>query len=477
MSVKFPSEIMIGPFEILKEACKDRLDYTDPALHAVLMNTFGSVLGRNCFLQDDPPVYPNLYSVIVGGTGSGKTNVTKIGKYIMKTADQNVVRQTALATPEGLINLFVFPNRLYPGCNPDDAEGVDGDYAAWFNELDDKHRKGLGRWVETFDDKHRNLRDMVEESGPEEGFRVQLWCNEFSDVLKKSTGQNGKGMIETLNLLYDMEDVVTSPTKEKPTMAFFPCLSIIATTTPTALELDMDFSNIGAGFINRFGFYISEVDPEFVEMQYYPKQIDNNLINEVAKWVNKCRVNHRQQTPYSIDDNAKAYANEWVQPKLSILKDYPVHVAESTRRYGLHQKEYSLMYAAIMNEAEDNAVHLSDVEIGCRLADYHFEAALDLFGDMQFTEQGQLVSDIKRILSKKQYLHSGATVSVIHNRLGNKYDPIQIKEACEKLLGTIFDGWQGQKASYFKIKAVEDINEYNQLKDINQIKDVDPEEL
>ena len=407
MSVKFPSsKAMIGPFEVIREACKERPDFSDEALHAVTINNFASVLGRRIFLKDDPPVYPSLYNIIVGTTGDArKSQVTKLGKAILKAADENVIRQNALATPEGLINLFVFPNRLYPGCDIDATEGVDGDYESWFNDLDDRLRRGLGRSVDTFTDEYRNLSKMVESTFSEEGFRCQLVQNELSALLKKSRKVNGEGIIETLTEFYDMEDVVESPTKTNPTIAYYPCLNIVATTTKAWIEKNMTTSDIHGGFINRFGFYTSA--PEYVD-EYIRPPIDMNLIGEVvkslagirSKWTNDGDEDNGNpiNCRFSMTDSAIDFANQWMKTTAPYLRKFPEDISDAAKRFDLHAKKLSLIYSAIMNEPGDREVHQDAMEIACAISEYHLNTAIELFGEFEYTDVGRLERKILQAL-------------------------------------------------------------------------------
>ena len=168
-SIEFPEKLMEGLPQVLMAACRDRKDIKPEFVHAVTFNNMGAVLGRRVFIEDDPVVYPNLYTVIVGTSGfSQKSQVTKLGKIVIKMADGNVLRLTSLATAEGLINIFVFPNRLYPGCN------IPEDYEDFFNDLQKKDKLGIGRYCETFTDQHCNLMEIIKQTSPDEGLRVQL---------------------------------------------------------------------------------------------------------------------------------------------------------------------------------------------------------------------------------------------------------------------------------------------------------------
>lgn len=417
MTAKFPQSAMVGPFEQFREACASREDYSDEALHAVLMNNFSSVLGRRIFLEDDPPVFPNLYTVIVGSTGDArKSQVTKLGKAILKVSDETVIRQTALATAPGLINLFVFPNLLHPGSE------MPEEYGQTFDDLDKDKKRGIGRHFETFTDR---LKNMILNTFAEEGFRMQLVQNELSSLLKKAASANGLGIIEAITEFYDMEDEVTSPTKTDPTTAHFPCLNIIGTTTKSWIEKNIEISDIHGGFINRFCFY--ESNPDYVE-DPFPAPIDRATIVKICKQLASIRSKwvwtplspevgeaseKGLQQAFTVSEEAKGFMRTWIKPKRAMLKELGDEVSESSKRYSLHAKKLALIYAAITNNEDDNAISLDSMRIACDLVDYHMQTSISLFSEFEYTESGR--SSRKVINKLKKNMDTGFTAAMIAN--------------------------------------------------------------
>ena len=387
--IVFPDECMRGAPEFLAAACEHRKDIKKEFIHAVVFNTMGSILGRRLYLQDDPPVFPNLYTVIVGPTGSAqKSTVTKLGKIVMKQADSNVVRQTALATAEGLINLFVFPNRLYPGCN------IPEDYSEFFADLQDKEKKGIGKFCETFEEEHRSLRSMVEESDPEEGFRVQLVQNELGALLKKSNKGSGSGLRETITELYDMEDMVTSPTKVNPTVAHYPCFSLVGSTTQAWLEKNIDVDDIHGGFINRFSFYMVD-DAELEHKKMFHEPVVKDLVAQCSKLLNGMRSElYKKTTVMTVDEEAVEYCEEWHTNTVKELEEITSDIIKaSLARFALHCKKYAMLYSVMENEVGDTVIHLPSMELACKLTTYNISVARKLFSEFTVSEV-QKIEDV-----------------------------------------------------------------------------------
>ena len=390
----FPQEeLMDGIFSFMKGACKDRPDLRPEFLHAVTMNNIGAVIGRRIWLEDDPPVFPNQYTVIVGRTGfSRKTTVTKLGKVVLKIADENVIRQNALATPEGLIDLFVFPNGLWPGCE------IPSDYEEVYEEIKYEHRKGIAKSHDKFDEL---LRSRVENSDHEEGLRMQLVQNELSVLLRKSKRSSGMGLVECLTEFYDMEDSVSSPTKSKPTSAPYPCLSVIGSTTMAWLEKNIDIDDIQGGFVNRFSFYLAEDIDESAIKMFYPL-IDKGLIQEVAKIINGIRLQFPNPTGFDMEDEAKEYAEDWnskIVREVAEIKNESVR--ESLSRYALHFKKFSLIYALFDNGIGDTTIKLKSVKKGCLLASYHIAVAKKLFGSFTISEEQRAEDIVYHLIRSK----------------------------------------------------------------------------
>ena len=387
--IEFPIDLMDGLPAMMMLACKDRKDLQPEFLHAVTFNNLGSILGRKVWLIDDPPVFPNLYTVIVGETGfAQKSQVTKLGKIVLKMADQNVIRQTMLATPEGLINLFVFPNSLFPGCSIPDA------YEDMFNELTKQEKEGIAKSCDTFDDEHRSLKSMVEESGPEEGFRLQLVQNEMASLLKQMKKTSGSGLNEVLTQLYDMEDAVDSPTKTNPTIAHYPCMNIVSSTTTSWLEKNIEVDHIEGGFINRFAFYYNN-DINIEDKRMFNPPIDKKLLTQVAKTMNEFRSGIPESGyPMSVNEESIEFSEDWhlntIKQIASIANDT---VRDSLKRFSLHCKKFSILYGITDNAIGDKTIKIHSMQKACKLTTYHISVARKLFGDFASNEM-QKIEDL-----------------------------------------------------------------------------------
>ena len=451
-NIHFPEEVMEGLPALMMTACKERKDIKPEYIHAVTFNNMGAILGRRVYLKDDPAVFPNLYTVIVGETGfAQKSQVTKLGKVVLKMADQNVIRQTSLATAEGLINLFVFPNKLFPGCN------IPEDYEDFFKGMQEKEKKGLARYCETFTDEHRNLRSMVEESAPEEGFRMQLVQNELGALLKKSNKSSGLGLRETLTELYDMEDKVDSPTKVNPTTAHYPCFSMIGSTTQAWLEKNIDVDDIHAGFVNRFAFYETE-DIEIEDRKMFNPTIDKGIIQDVAKIMNKLRSEmFQKETGFTVDDEAISYCEDWHTKTMKNIASIESDIVrDSLKRFALHCKKYALLYAIFDNAEDDTVIHKESMQKACLLTTYQISVARRLFS--QFTaSETQKIEDMVFKKIRENGLR-GATPRDVANST-RRASLEQVQKAIDVLEKANFIGRTPvpYNPGYFRFHAIKDL--------------------
>lgn len=458
-SIEFPEKLMEGLPQVLMAACRDRKDIKPEFVHAVTFNNMGAVLGRRVFIEDDPVVYPNLYTVIVGTSGfSQKSQVTKLGKIVIKMADGNVLRLTSLATAEGLINIFVFPNRLYPGCN------IPEDYEDFFNDLQKKDKLGIGRYCETFTDQHCNLMEIIKQTSPDEGLRVQLVQNELGALLKKSNKGSGAGLKETITELFDMEDMVTSPTKTDPTTAHFPCFSMIGSTTATWLETNIDVDDIHAGFINRFSFYMNN-DIDLDSKRMFNPAIDKSLVQQTAKMIaamrteiDKAQAIFPKKTALTVDEEAIAFCEQWHSEtikKLTVIKNDIVR--DSLSRFALHCKKYALLYSVFDNKLDDYVIHLNSMEKACMLASYNILIARQLFGDFSSSEI-QKVEDLVFQKIRKSGTR-GCTPREIANST-RRASIEQVQRCIDSLERAHFIGKRAipYNKGYFKWHALKDLN-------------------
>ena len=421
--LEFPADELMGDtiYDLIRGACHNRQDLASEFLHAVVTNNIGATLGRSVYLADDPPVWPNMYHVLVGETGfAQKTQVTKLGKILMRMSDECVNSLSTLATAEGLIDIFVFPKGLYPGSK------IPDDYEAQFNATDFKERRGIGKHFDLFTpvtDSERSLRSIIENTWPFEGIRIQLVQNEMAALLSKSKKNSSIGLVQTITELFDMEDVVTSPTKGSPTTAFFPCFSVITSTTQTWLEKNLNVDDIHAGFINRFCFYkCKDIDLESKRM--FGGEIDKKLIGGLSKCLNVMRNEvfkvdgeNPRQYEFTVSNEAKEYCEAWHTEMLRSVETVTSDIIrDSLSRFALHCKKFALIYAVleILDKKIDKCeVSLDAMKRACLLSKYHTAIARNIFGEFTSSE-AQKIEDL--VLKKiRKHGTRGVTAREIAN--------------------------------------------------------------
>jgi hypothetical protein len=182
-------------YELMRESTN-----ASPAFHlAASLVYVGATMGRSVYTDFAGPLFPNLFTILVGRTGrSRKSTVMRLAKHFFD--------QRQLAT-----DLYVPPFHVLKGATS--GEGI-------LDQVDDKRR-------------------------------VVLAESEFSTVVRRARRQGTTSLMPTLMELYDMDEAGLMRAKDDrpPLINFF--FSMIGGATPRTLAKDVSAEDVESGFANR----------------------------------------------------------------------------------------------------------------------------------------------------------------------------------------------------------------------------------
>ena len=107
----FPKELAeLTPFKAYITAFEGKTEVC-PAFHsAVLLTSFGAIMGRKAYYNGIVPLYPNFYTCICGQTGaSRKSTALTLNSLALEKIDPSVIQIEGLSSPEGLVRHFALP--------------------------------------------------------------------------------------------------------------------------------------------------------------------------------------------------------------------------------------------------------------------------------------------------------------------------------------------------------------------------------
>lgn len=389
--IPFPEELFAGGtiFEKYRDAYAGRTEVC-PAFHfASLKTVIGASLGRRVCLDGVRPLYTNFYTALIGQTGySKKTTAMECGKSVLDMADSTVYSLSTLSTPEGLINAFVLPEGYSLGMEIDESDFQIGE------EENPNKLRGLASLLGGI---HGQLRQMIEQTAIDEGFRIIVTIDELSGLLKKAGKQSSDGLMQLLAEAYNYPRSLHSPTKVNPVKADYPCLTLLGCTTREWFESSFKLEDIQGGVANRITYYFDDGNIEDI---FLDQPGDAGLIQEVAKELNRLRSQtYTDTTTFRFDDEVKEYGSAWYSETRADTRNEPNELIRmASQRMDVHVKKASLLFAALWNEQGDTQIHLPEFVLACELAEYLKKTIIRVYENFDLTHQSRVEKKIIEVL-------------------------------------------------------------------------------
>lgn len=395
VNIAFPPELFQGPFAEYRDAWDGAAPFSDAFLFASYKHMVSAVLGKSVYIESGMRVYPNHYTCLIGTTGDANksTTISSAIKRILKPADSNVQPLSALATPEGLLNLFVEPKRI----ETEDGVQYLGGYADHVGS-------------------NRKIEQIQAAQAEDESIRICGYFTEMSAVLLRNRKGHSQGLNQALLQLYDCDEYVHSPTKKSPTVAHNPTFSMIGASTFELIEQSLSAEYIFGGLTNRVEWYLAGDRKPDMLLWGHP---DNDLIESSMNAVKSLRQKWLQverSVGFTLESDALAYGTEWLNRlQETIAGDNRELVTETLKRSKLHMLKNSLIFASISNEQTDTTIKREHVELACKLAEYCGDVVRKLFAIYAASDFGRVEHRVLECLQKNPMI----SAKVLRNRLNS----------------------------------------------------------
>lgn len=369
---QFPDQLFVGYFKMFHDAFKGAYPISPASLFAASKHVVSAILGKSVWIASGKRgLNANTYSCIVGDSSLAHKSVTcGILKDILRTVDPLIYQTTNLATPEGLLNLFVPPV---------------------FHEEDNLYKGGYAGLIE-----QELIGQIMEEQHERESNRVTGVFSELSAQFRASSKTTGSGLIEKLLELYDCEPQIDSPTKASPTIAYNPTWTLFSASTMQQIEYSLDKLYVTSGLTNRFEWYLAEN----METMYLFGEPESTLYEKVLDDLRHIRKAWRG-TRWTFAPEAAEFGLSWLRDYEadSILNEPRELVKNSVSRGKSHQMKNALLFGILENA--DPVISLEQAQRAAALTDYLKETVRFLFGLYESTETHRVENRIIAILKEK----------------------------------------------------------------------------
>jgi hypothetical protein len=350
-------------------------DGAEETIFAGASVALGLALGRTVAVSYGRPLYPNVFALVVGPSGSvRKTTVLSRAVAVLNRAfTSDFLRITkSLGSAEGLLELFC------------DDQG-----------------------------------DALEAIP---GQRVLLSESEFTNILTKMGRSGTANILDVLISLFDGDDV-TPRTRHRPISVRQPFLSMLASTTPENLQGRLDPRFIDSGFLPRCSIFWATAREPIA----YPE-----LPNEVGLEALATQLQERAK----VTDNrtlvlAAAARDLW--------RDLYARYAGTERRMiGSPARmltripeqvlRFALLYAV---DADHGTIERDDLETAALIGAYFVATA----GVLPALEGRSAVEDVeRRVLAALKTAQAWAPVSRIHRLVSGRIDAQRLRQILDALV-------------------------------------------
>lgn len=308
------------------------------------LTTAGALVGRHVHtVYGSDPLYPNLYTLIVGQSG--------------RTRKDTAIRRAITMLRQ---NLTVGSSTINHGVNI--ATDV-GSSVALINEL-------------------------------KEAPNTLLYLTEFSRIMGNARRKGSETILPTLMEAFDTPFIIQNKSMGNPISAEFPFLSIISATQPEILSGLMTSDDLHSGFANRWLFVCGNPASEGIaDPPVLDRTVATALFHEF--WLARCK--YEMGRGITLDRAATDWWRNWY------LKDFR-HISESPEEDAMRARHAVLIRKiALIYAIGDGATHIrvSDLERGTAFVEWSWAHVQRMLGTWGRSIEGQIESKIIMALERK----------------------------------------------------------------------------
>ena len=342
--LRVPAEVWRPVFDDYRRALQGVTEAADEHHFAALATAIGAVLGRRVYFDYAYPLYPNMFTLIVGPAGSSrKTTALRLARGLVARADEGLATQNSVGSGEGLLEaLAEADSRL--GAAP-------------------MHR------------------------------RLLLTQSEMGQLLAKAR-QDGSGTLIPLLLdAFDCPSTLNPRTRTKPITAINPTLSIMAATTPNHLARYAQDADWYGGLGSRLFICIAEPKDPIPR----PSKVDPSRFNGVVKDIHNAVERWPQRTEFKLTDEAARRWDAWYMLNKERERELG-EAADAVSRTAPYALKLGLIFAALENSSP--VIEDGQIEAGILAAEFAQSCALLLLDEIGDSKTVKLEARIVRKLQR-----------------------------------------------------------------------------
>jgi len=324
---EFPKEAWMGLFKDYKDLVGGSTEAPDEYHWVVFLTIVGLILGRNVYLTNPHPLYPNFFSALIGPTGiSRKSTALRFGEQLLAKMGSEVEILHGVVSSEGI-----------------------------YQRLSHKD----GTYLLIYSDEFRSLIQVAKRSGT-------------SDIIPK------------LNSLYGCPEVDSVDRRSDPIKVNRPFVSLITGSPLGWLENAFGTEEVVGGFLNRFLFVVGTEKPPIP----FPMPPDDAKWAAFLEKLNQA-VESWKEKPLSMgwtEEAMKLYKEfyqNWHRRQKTLLDD----IAALTNRMPDHIVKIAMVYSAL--EGRKN-IAADSIAAAIAVGNYLEQITHSLFGDVTLTSAGRV---------------------------------------------------------------------------------------
>jgi len=302
---------------LYRQAVGASTEAADEFHYLALLTVLGTAFGRNLTLYCGGPIYPNMYTVLVGRTGDRKSTAIQLAMDLLLRVAPQLLTLNGVGSQEGLMERMA---QARPGC-------------------------------------HRTL----------------LNIDELASLLKKARRESSGSLLEFITEVFHCPDFKTHPTRSKAIHLEFPTLNILAGSTPVWLEAALQQEDILSGFANRFVYVTASPKPD----NPLPARPDQEALSELAAWIRRATEAPSREIGWSPDAH-RLWCDFYMDWRRSHA-DTGEQVVALLRRIDLYILKFASVAAAMDGALKITPAHLTcAIELGRFLAGCAYRLLGDL---------------------------------------------------------------------------------------------------
>ena len=373
---EFPKWVMDGGFlGDVREAYAGRNEVCLPFQFASVITTLGAVMGRSVFLEGTFPIYPNIYSVLLGDTSISRKSTAKdfcmehMRAAMPDDGSPEIRMNTSVDTGEGIVNVLATHAAVTLGSTDDEGAPIEWDVLDGFGALPDF-----------------------------EGIRLAIFQDEMRALFNKRT-MKSNSLVARLTEAYSTPSEMSNRSKTASQLAKYPTVSLMGCSTLSWFEKGLVTEDIEGGFANRFMYFLHEQMPYVA----FPEPIDGSKMSGFLNHISELRKNwvdtHHKFTISEAIKQRFAEIYTAMMDELKSNKDVVKNAAVA--RWQTHLMKLALIFQLLDGKVGEDAVTMESWMKAEAVSGYLTEVNQHVFSNIVSDELAEGERRVLNVIEKK----------------------------------------------------------------------------